>query len=275
MSLKKEIKETLEKNNLKPKKYFGQNFLIEKGTLNQIVEAAELKKTDFLLEIGPGLGTLTKELAKKVKKVIALEKDKELARILNDELRIMNIKNVKIINKDILKLTNKDLQTTTKYKVVANLPYYITSPVIKKFLELKKSPYLMILMVQKEVAKRICQKPPNMSLLSVAVQVYATPKIVKIVKKDSFWPKPKVDSAIIKITPLINAKKEVIYTKEFFKIVKAGFSSPRKQLKNNFKKILSKKEMFHVKHYIDLSRRAQSLSIDEWVKIYKTLAKNN
>lgn len=265
MSLKKEIEETLEKNNLKPKKYFGQNFLIEKGILNQVIEAAELKKEDFILEVGSGLGTLTKELAKRAKKVIAFEKDKELARILNQEFDTENIKNVKIIPEDVLKSKIENFET--KYKVVANLPYYITSPVIRKFLEMENPPFLMVFMVQKEVAKRICQKPPNMSLLSVAVQVYATPKIVKIVKKDSFWPKPKVDSAILKISPLIKAKNEIMNANQFFKIVKAGFSSPRKQLKNNFQKVLSKKEMFHVKHCLDLSRRAQSLSIDEWKKI--------
>lgn len=284
---KEKLKRTLENYGIKPNKIMGQNFLINRGVVKKIIETAELKKTDTVLEIGPGLGALTKELArtfakltqnknaKPRKKVIAVEKDKELTKILNHELGIMNIGNVEIIEGDILKLTTNDLRVTTNYKVVANLPYYITSPVIRKFLEVETPPKLMMLMVQKEVAKRICSRPPNMSILSVAVQFYAEPKIVKIVKKDSFWPKPNVDSAILKINPLINTKNKQINTKQFFKVIKAGFSSPRKQLKNNLKKILNKKEMFHVKRFIDLSRRAESLSIDEWIKIYKTLAKNN
>lgn len=264
MSLKKELKESLEKYNLSPKKYMGQSFLIEKGILKKIIDSAELKKKDVILEVGAGLGVLTKELTKKTKKVFSIEKDKKLAEILQKELKKNKINNVKVINQDILKLENSKLKIKN-YKIVANLPYYITSPIIRKFLENDNSPSLMVLMVQKEVAKKICQKPPNMSLLSVAVQIYATPKIVKIVKKDSFWPKPKVDSAILQIKPWTSFDKRQINADMFFKIVKAGFSSPRKQLKNNLKKVFGKdtKNILE-KIGINSNRRAETLSIKEW-----------
>ncbi len=273
-SLKKDLKKILKKYNLKPKKYFGQNFLIEKEVLKHILKAAELKKTDIVIEVGPGFGSLTKELAKKVKKVIAVEKDGELARILNNELRIMNIKNVQVIEGDILKVTTNKLKLTNNYKVVANLPYYITSPLIRKFLEEKTPPSLMVLMVQKEVAERICAKPSNMSLLSVSVQFYAKPKIIKIVKKNCFWPVPKVDSAILKVSSISPQKYSLQFKKQFFKIVKAGFSSPRKQLKNNLKNILKENpEKILRQSRINESRRPETLSLKEWIILAKNFKK--
>ena len=260
-----EIKRLLKEHNLKPKKYLGQNFLIDKTTLGIIINAAELARDDVVLEIGPGLGILTKELAKKVKRVVAVEKDKRLVKILKK--RLSCLANIKIIEGDVLKLTTENLKLKANYKVVANLPYYITSPVIRKFLEEKRVPKLMVLMVQKEVAKRICAKPPKMSVLSVAVQFYSFPKIVKIVKKECFWPKPKVDSAIVKLTTY-NQKLTTINTNLFFKIVKAGFSHPRKQLKNNLKKVLKEKTgKILQRSNIKGVRRAETLSVNEWVKI--------
>jgi len=266
-----------EKYDLKPKKYLGQNFLKDASVLEDIIEASELKKDDTVLEIGPGFGVLTAELAKRVSKVIAVEKDKRLIEILKKKLSGFN--NVQIIEGDILKLTTNDFKiptpstlSATRYKVVANLPYYITSPVIRKFLEEKNPPTLMVLMVQKEVAERICAKPPEMSLLSVAVQFYSQPKIVRIVKKDSFWPTPKVDSAIIKLTINSQQKTEVVNANVFFKIVKTGFSQPRKQLKNNFKKMFGERsEKILEGAGIEGNHRAETLSVDEWIKICLTL----
>ena len=280
-----ELRELLRKYGLKPRKHLGQNFLINKDILSEIINTADLTKNDIVLEIGPGLGILTKELAKKAKKVIAIEKDEKLVKILKKELA--HFKNIKIIEGDILKLPVTSYQLPVTYKLVANLPYYITSPVIRKFLEegnpppstkvstfVKTSadrsggrPKLMVLMVQKEVAERICAKPPDMSLLSVAVQFYSQAKIVKIVKKESFWPRPKVDSAIIKLTTN-NRQLTTINTNLFFKIVKSGFSQPRKQLKNNLKKIFGKNTKKILKQSkIEESCRAETLSIDEWLKI--------
>ena len=287
-----ELRELLRKYGLKPRKHLGQNFLINKDILSEIIKAADLNKNDTVLEIGPGLGILTKELAKKVKKVIAIEKDEKLVKILKKELS--HLKDVEIVEGDILKFNIQYLVSNKYYKVVANLPYYITSPVIRKFLEegnpppsakvstfVKTSadrsggrPKLMVLMVQKEVAERICAKPPDMSLLSVAVQFYSQAKIVKIVKKESFWPSPKVDSAIIKLTtnnlPRWQAGRQLttINTNLFFKIVKAGFSQPRKQLKNNLKKIFGKDtEKILKQSKIETTRRAETLSIDDWLRI--------
>lgn len=260
-----EAREILRKYGLKPRKYLGQNFLINKEILGEIIRAADLSKDDIALEIGSGLGILTRELAQKTKKVIAVEKDRELVKILKKELA--HFKNVKIIEGDILKLTTKDLKLKTDYKIVANLPYYITSPVIRKFLEEGSQPQLMVLMVQKEIAERICAKPPEMTLLSVAVQFYSQPKIVKIVKKESFWPVPKVDSAIIKLKTY-NRQPTTIDTDLFFKIVKVGFSQPRKQLKNNLKNLFGRDvEQILNQSNIKGFQRAETLSIDDWLKI--------
>lgn len=261
-----EIRRILKKYSLKPKKYWGQNFLINDKVLKEIIKVADLKSDDIVLEIGPGLGNLTKKLAGKVEKVVAVEKDEKLIKILKE--RLAHFKNIEIIRGDILKLTTNNLRLKPDYKVVANLPYYITSPVIRKFLESESPPGLMILMVQKEVAQRICAKPPKMTLLSVAVQFYSLPKIVKIVKKDCFWPEPKVDSAIIKLVmgneqPVTGEDKDL-----FFKIVKAGFSQPRKQLKNNLEKISGEKTREILEESkINETCRSGTLRIEDWINI--------
>ncbi|MFC1701087.1 16S rRNA (adenine(1518)-N(6)/adenine(1519)-N(6))-dimethyltransferase RsmA [Patescibacteria group bacterium] len=244
-------KELIQKYNIKPNKVLGQNFLINKGIVEKMVKTVE--KTDIILEIGPGLGIITKELAKKTKKVIAIEKDIKMAEILENELK--EYKNIKIIKDDALKINFDYLK---EYKIVANIPYYLTSPIIRKFLESKNPPKELILLVQKEVAKRICSKPPEMSILSIAVQLYSIPKIISYVSKNSFWPAPKVDSAIIQIFNIIKPK---INIESFFEIVRNGFSSPRKQLGNNLPKDLL------LKAGIDSKRRAETLSVEEWKKL--------
>ncbi len=275
-----EVKEILKKHHLIPKKYWGQNFLIDKAVLADIIRAADLKKNDVVLEIGPGLGTLTKELSRAIAKqnqnkkgkIIAIEKDPRLVKILKEELR--GFKNVGIVQGDILKLTTDNLQLTTDYKVVANLPYYITSPVIRKFLETKNPPKLMVLMVQKEVAERICSRPPKMSVLTVACQFYAKPGIIRIVKKECFFPQPKVDSTIIKLTTK-NLQTTTEFCQHFFKIVKAGFSSPRKQLKNNLKRELKLDEKtvedWLQKNNLQPIQRPETLSVKDWINLTSNL----
>lgn len=295
------LKSLINECNFEPKKYWGQNFLMDKEVLADIVKTADLKKSDVVLEIGPGFGVLTKELAKKTSKVIAVEKDERLIKMLKRGLK--GFKNVEIIHGDILKINIKNViasegakrpsaaisddnyNNTTGllcpisgrarndrmyYKIVANLPYYITSPVIRKFLEEKNPPKLMVLMVQKEVAERICAKPPKMSLLSVACQFYATPEIVRIVKKECFWPKPKVDSAIIKLK-INNLQLATEFREQFFKIVKAGFSSPRKQLKNNLKRKLKLDEKtvedWLLKNNIQPIQRSETLLVEDWINL--------
>jgi 16S rRNA (adenine1518-N6/adenine1519-N6)-dimethyltransferase len=240
---------------IKPIKRLGQNFLIDKQVIKKVIRAANLHSRDIVLEIGPGTGVLTQEIAKTVKKVIAVEKDPRMCKVLEKALK--DFKNVEIINTDIL---NYQLQTTN-YKLIANLPFYIAAPVIRKFLEIKNPPKEMILIIQKEVAQRICAKPPKMSILAVSVQFYAKPKIISYVSKKSFYPQPKVDSAIIKITPC--AKPSLAQNKDkFFRIVKAGFSHPRKQLVNNLPKNLNINKKLQ-------QSRAENLSIDDWIDLSK------
>jgi 16S rRNA (adenine1518-N6/adenine1519-N6)-dimethyltransferase len=261
------LKEILRKYETFPIKRFGQNFLIDKNVLRKILEAAELSKEDVVLEVGSGIGNLTIELAKRVKKVIAVEKDKRMIEILKENLK--NFKNVEIVEGDIREIICAIVEKIAKdYKVVANIPYYLTSHLIRKFLELERKPKLIVLMVQKEVAQRICAKPPKMNLLAVSVQFYAKPKIVSYVSKNSFWPRPKVDSAIIKFEP----KREKLTEQNlFFKIVKAGFSHPRKQLINNLIKELKieKEEIKNLllKANVLPEKRAQELKIEDWKKL--------
>ena len=255
-----------------PKKRFGQNFLIDKKVLEKIIKAGNITPKDIILEIGPGTGILTRELVKKAKKIIAVEKDPMMVEILRK--RFKGIKNLEIIQKDILKMDSPK----KPYKIIANLPYYIVSPLIRRFLEAKRKPISMILMVQKEVGQRICATPPEMSLLAVCVQFYSIPKIISYVSKKAFWPKPKVDSAIIEIKP----KLKIVSHEMFFEIVKAGFCQPRKQILNTLSaklalkalnEVKSNKEKIRVwllKNKIDPTRRPETLSVEDWIKLAKT-----
>ena len=266
----KNIKKLLREYKLSPSKRLGQNFLVDERIFKKIIEAASLSKSDVVLEVGPGIGNLTLELAKRVKKVIAIEKDQRMIEILKENLE--KFKNIEIVKGDILKLDPKP-HTLKFYKIVANIPYYLTSPLIRKFLEEKYPPKEMILMVQKEVAQRICAKPPDMSLLAVSVQFYAKPEIISFVSKKSFWPSPKVDSAIIRIIP-----KEMLWRSDlrnlFFKVVKAGFSHPRKQLINNLSKELKmdkeKVKIWLLKNDIQPNQRAETLTVENWINLTKS-----
>jgi 16S rRNA (adenine1518-N6/adenine1519-N6)-dimethyltransferase len=264
---KKQIKNLFKEHHLKPNKYLGQNFLISQNTLNKIIKAAHLSPQDTVLEVGPGLGVLTESISLKAKKIISIEKDKNMVKMLQEILK--NQQNVKIIQEDILKTEIKKLKIK-KYKIIANIPYYLTSPFIRKFLESTMPPQEMILLMQKEVAKRICAFPPKMSLLAVSVQLYAQPKIISAVSRKSFWPQPKVDSAIIKITNI--KKPQNIIIEDFFKIVKAGFSHPRKQLINNLSSnfIAEREEIKNILDKLEISQsvRAESLSLQNWQDIY-------
>ena len=269
-----EIKRLLKKYNIRPSRRLGQNFLVDEKIFSKIIETANLSENDVVLEVGPGIGNLTVELAKSVKKVIAVEKDQDLVRILKELLDCWKVRNVRIVEGDIRKIENCKLKIENCYKVVANIPYYLTSPLIRKFLEASNAPKEMILMVQKEVAQRICAKPPKMSILAVSVQFYAKPEIISFVSKKSFWPQPKVDSAIIKIKPLINADKRLINADLFLKTVKTGFSQPRKQLANNLSNGLKmdkgKVKNWLLKNNIQPTQRAETLTIEDWLKLLKS-----
>jgi len=275
---KKSAQNLLKKYRIRPSKRLGQYFLVNKKILNRIIKSASLKKNDVVFEIGPGIGILTQELAKRVKKVTAIEKDPQMCEILKETLKGLN--NVEIIKGDILKppITRYLLLITNNYKIVANLPYYIVSPVIRKFLEIKNSPKEMILMVQKEVAQRICAQPPRMNLLAVSVQLYAKAKILFFVPKKCFWPQPKVDGAIIKLETRDNRKKVSIDKNLFFKIVKAGFSQPRKQIVNNLSKMLKldkgKTKTWLLKNKIEPKQRAETLRMQDWIDLTKNYIMN-
>ena len=266
--------------NIRPLRECGQNFLISRDVLDDMVEAADLKKDDIILEVGPGFGTLTLELAKRVKKVIAVEQDKILIKALQENLKKENINNVEIIEGNVLKLPTTRYQLlATNYRIVANLPYQITSRFLRQFLAEENKPQDMMLMVQKEVAERICAKPGQMSLLAVSVQFYAKPEIVRVVSKDCFWPEPKVDSAIIKIALSSRKNKERadFDEKYFFKIVQNGFLHRRQKLVNNLSNAfrldknilqLQLKEM-----EIFENARAQELSMNQWIDLTKEILK--
>ena len=287
MLSKTEIKKLLKEKDLKVLKSLGQNFLIDEKVLNEIIKASDLDKSDTVLEIGPGLGTLTNELVKKCKKVVAVEKDKKMAELIKEEKELkatfanvaFNSFSFEIINDDILKINLNELvekySENKKYKLISNIPYYITSPVIKLFLENSIQPELIVLLVQKEVAERICAKPGKLSVLALSVQIYGDPEIINYVDKSSFYPKPKVDSAILRIKNIKKNYSEEYY-KKLFKIIKIGFSSKRKKLLNNLSAGLqiSKKESESILHQskINLNARAQELSLEEWDKISSTLS---
>jgi len=238
---------------IKPLKKLGQHFLIDKQVVKKLISTANIKKQDTILEIGPGKGILTEELNKKAR-VIAIEKDTRLAELLKDKFNVLN--------QDILKYT-PDFKN---YKIVSNLPFYIAAPVIRKFLEINNPPREMVLIVQKEVAQRICAKPPDMSILAVSVQIYAKTEIISYIGKESFSPKPKVDCAIIKITPYNKKIKD-----HFFKVVKVGFSHPRKKLINNLSSIAKKQNLLKIfdKLKLDTNIRAERLNLDDWIALSK------
>jgi 16S rRNA (adenine1518-N6/adenine1519-N6)-dimethyltransferase len=269
---------------ISPKKHLGQNFLASQRIKERIIETAEINSEDIILEIGPGTGVLTEELIKRAKEVIAIEKDDEMADLL--ESKFTGNKNLKIIRGDILEIKISNIIKETRlrsdelrrgegeFKVVANLPYYIATVVIRKLLEEYPFPKEMILMVQKEVGQRICAKPPEMSLLAASVQFYAKPKIAFYVPRESFWPKPKVDSVVIKITDIIeksDPKREKTFNDLFFKILKAGFSHPRKQLAKNFSQELDfergRINQWLGENRINPEQRAETLKVEEWEKL--------
>ncbi len=220
-------------NKIFPKKHLGQNFLVDNEVLNDVIQAAELEKDDIVLEIGAGAGVLTMVLAEKAKRVVAVEKDPELAKNLESRIKNSGLNNVEIICEDIRNLYSKFQIPNSKFKIVANIPYYLTGFIIRNFLlEAEILPQLVILMVQKEVGERIVARPLKTSFLSNAINYIGFAEIVRFVPAGAFWPKPKVDSAIIKIKP--NKKTPPLSKRRrFFAFLKMAFGQPRKTLVNN------------------------------------------
>jgi 16S rRNA (adenine1518-N6/adenine1519-N6)-dimethyltransferase len=273
-SLLAQTKRLLRQFDLKARKGLGQHFLIDGEVLRLIASAAEITPADVVVEVGSGLGVLTKELAGQAGRVIAIELDNKLAALLKQTLASFN--NVTIINEDVLKLEPEDLlkgQAATGYKVVANLPYYIASPVLRHFLEARAKPQTMIVMVQKEVAEAIVAKAGDMSLLSVSVQFYGEPRIISHVPAQCFYPAPKVDSALLRID--LSSQPAVAVSDEgsFFDLVRAGFAAPRKQMVNSLAQGLgrAKTEILPLLERADIAsqRRAETLTLEEWARLWR------
>lgn len=282
MNLEKETKFIMNKYNITANKNYGQNFLIDENIVESIVEKAEVCKDDLVIEIGPGLGTLTKYLLDSAGKVICIELDTNVLKILNDRFSLYN--NFELINNDVLKVDLKELieknSEFSSVKVVANLPYYITTPIIMKLLEEKLNLKSITVMVQKEVALRLTETPGGKETGSItySINYYTNPQIVLNVSKECFIPSPKVDSAVIKLgilkKPKVNVKNEEL----FFKIIKAAFLQKRKTLINSLSiNGVSSKEFLEkmlTDLNFDLKIRAEKLTLEDFAKITEYIEKN-
>jgi 16S rRNA (adenine1518-N6/adenine1519-N6)-dimethyltransferase len=259
----------LKRYGLHPSKSLGQNFLGSADSLKKIISAADLVPTDDVLEIGPGLGSLTAYLAQSARHVTAVELDQKLIPVLNEVLR--QYKNVRLLQGDILKIQSEELALPAGYIVVANIPYYITSAVIRHLLEQSSKPRRIVLTVQKEVAERICAEDGKMSLLALSVQVYGKPSIKGGIPAGAFYPPPNVDSSVLRVdiygSPVISSA----LLDTFFSLVKAGFSQKRKTLRNSLSAGLrvsaQDAEALLSGVGIDPRRRAETLSLEEWGKL--------
>lgn len=249
-----------------PNKSLGQHWLRDRDVLAHIADCAEIDKNDTILEIGPGLGTLTSELLRRAGKVIAVEFDPELARKLPSQFPG---KNLDVVTSDILSYDLSDLPTG--YKVVANVPYYITSKIVQMLMTATNKPSIAVLLVQKEVAERLAAGPGNMSILAISAQVFADVTMGDIVKAELFTPPPKVDSQVVILktrqSPFLTDVSEV----DFFRVVKAGFSSKRKKLRSSLAGglNLSKTEVEQLltKAQINPDSRAETLDLASWVRL--------
>lgn len=265
-----------------PKKSLGQHFLIDEAVLERILSAAEVGHGEIVVEVGPGLGILSEGLAKQGAKVIAVELDSKLVSLLRKRLDVF--RHVKIVHADILKVAPGQLlrdnlsasELRRDYKVIANLPYYITSPVLHHFLEGEPRPSRMVVMVQKEVGEAIAATPGKMSLLSVKVQFYSKPSIISYVPAASFDPPPKVDSVILRLNVYSQPPIEVSDVAGFFDTVTHGFSSPRKQLRNALAHSLGmlpgQAAALLERAGIESRRRAETLSLEEWRELWMAFA---
>jgi 16S rRNA (adenine1518-N6/adenine1519-N6)-dimethyltransferase len=261
----------LRNNGLRPDKSLGQNFLQDDSALRKIVEIAMVSPTDSVLEIGPGLGSLTRYLASSAKQVYAVELDEELLPILNTVLK--GYRNVRVIQNDILKVHIPDFIQDKNYIVVANIPYYITSAILRHLLASSPRPQRIILTIQKEVAQRICAEPGDMSLLALSVQVFGKTEIKTDISASCFFPPPNVDSSVIKMDVFPEPAIPTENLDLFFKLAKAGFSQKRKTLRNSLSGGLSisSSDAERLLQFagIDPKRRAETLSLLEWDALTK------
>lgn len=260
---------TMDDNFIKTKKSLGQHWLVDRAILAEIANCAELTKDNTVLEIGPGLGTLTNELLKRAKNVIAVELDNNLASRLTSEIKSPNLE---VFNQDFLSFDLSKMPAG--YKVVANVPYYITSKIVQALMTAKNKPSIVVLLVQKEVAERLAAKPGDMSILAISAQVYSDVCLGVEVPRQYFTPPPKVDSQVV----ILKTKTKPSFEDEktFFRVVKAGFSSKRKKLRSSFSGGLAisklEAEEFLKRAQIDPNSRAEQLSIEDWIRLTKIVS---
>jgi 16S rRNA (adenine1518-N6/adenine1519-N6)-dimethyltransferase len=263
------IPSLLKRYNIHPKKSLGQNFLVDSGALHKIIVAAHITPNDRVLEIGAGLGNLTESLSAKAEFVVAVELDDRLLKPLQESLSGKT--NVRIVPGDMLKLDPAELMNGSGYLVVANIPYYITSALIRHLLETSCKPVRLVLTVQSEVASRICATPHDMNLLALSVQVYGEPVIVGKIPAEAFYPSPNVDSAIVRVDLYSEPVIPMEHLDVFFHLAKAGFSQKRKTLRNSISAgmRLGTENTLLLLHSasIDPMRRAETLGLDEWHRL--------
>jgi len=261
-----DISTILQRNNLRPDKRLGQHFLIDQSALEEIIEAADVHKSDEVLEIGAGLGSLTRLLAIHARKILAVELDFKLIPPLEEV--ISGFQNVEIIQGDILRLNLNQLMNVSGFLVIANIPYYITSALIRNLLETSYPPKRLVLTLQREVAERICASPGKLSVLALSVQVYGKPDIMAYIPSAAFYPQPNVDSAILRVDRYPEPQIPIGLIPTFFRLVKAGFSQKRKTLRNSlaggmrWKPAQSEDILYQAG--INSMRRAETLSLEEW-----------
>lgn len=254
----------------KAKKSLGQNFLNSPKALRQIIEASHLTEKDLVLEVGPGKGALTEKLLETGATVLAVEKDRELIPYLTEKFtHYIQTKKFTLVEADILEYTLP--KNVSSYKLVANIPYYITGAIIRKYLDGDVQPTHMTLLVQKEVAERMIARDKKESLLSLAVKAYGTPKIISVVPRGAFAPAPSVDSAIITIETISRKNfKNKTHEKKFFELIHKGFAHKRKTLWHNLDSMYNEeKEIFFVKNNLNKKVRAEDIAIGKWIEISK------
>jgi 16S rRNA (adenine1518-N6/adenine1519-N6)-dimethyltransferase len=254
---------------IRPNKGLGQHFLIDRASLEAIMGAAEPSSTDTVLEIGPGLGVMTTELVKVAGRVVAVETDTILAKLLRRDAP----ENLEVVEEDFLRFDLNRLGA--HYKVIANIPYYLTSKIFRLLMESPNPPAVMSLLIQKEVAERIAAGPGKMSVLALSVQYYGKPTLVRVVERHKFWPAPKVDSAILKVEftgPIFPANPD-----KLFRLIKAGFGEKRKQLKNALAGGLNISTDAAIELLADAklspTARAQELDMQQWESLYQAALK--
>jgi 16S rRNA (adenine1518-N6/adenine1519-N6)-dimethyltransferase len=275
-----DLRSLLARYGIRPDKRLGQNFLFERSALERIIKTAEIGANLAVLEVGPGLGNLTTLLAERARRVVAVELDQRLIRPLGQVTSAFD--NVKLVQGDILGfdpvlLMHQDQDKKPDYIVVANIPYYITSALIRHLLECAAPPQRLVLTVQREVAERICTGPGDMSLLALSVQVYGTPEITAFIPPSAFYPPPKIESAILRVNRYAQPLLPSDMLDAFFRLAKAGFSQKRKTLRNALAGGMRwEKEQagaFLQKAGIDPQRRAETLSLKEWHTLTETTGK--